>query len=98
MSLPIVLRAEASAEFDEAFDYYESHGTGLGVEFAARVQQVFDRIAIFPQMHAVVFADIRKAVVTRFPYCVFYRADATRIEVLAVFHSRRDPAIWQARV
>jgi plasmid stabilization system protein ParE len=49
-------------------------------------------------MHAVVLGDVRKAVVTRFPYCVFYRPHADRIEVLAVFHSKRDPTIWQSRV
>ncbi len=97
MNLPVVLRDEAQAEFDEAFDYHEGQRPGLGVDFAERVQRVFDRIAANPQQHAVVFADIRKAVVTRFPYCVFYRADATRVEVIAVFHSRRDPSVWQGR-
>ena len=97
MSLPLVLRDEAQAEFDEAFDYYEGQQAGLGVDFVARVQQVFDRILANPQLHGVVFADIRKAVVTRFPYCVFYRAEAARVEVIAVFHSKRDPSIWQAR-
>lgn len=98
MSLPIVLRDEAIAEFDEAFDYYEAQRRGLGVAFVARVQDVFDRIAVMPQMHAVVFADIRKAVVRRFPYCVLYRSDDVRVEVIAVFHSKRDPTIWKSRV
>jgi toxin ParE1/3/4 len=97
VSLPVVLRDEALAEFDEAFDYYENKKPGLGVDFVARVQRVFDRIAANPLMHGVVFADIRKAVVTRFPYCVFYRPETTRVEVIAVFHSRRDPSIWQSR-
>lgn len=97
MILPVVLRDEAQTEFDAAFDYYESRRPGKGVDFVARVQQVFDRIAANPQLHAVVFADLRKAVVARFPYCVFYRAEPTRVEVLAVFHSSRDPAVWQAR-
>jgi toxin ParE1/3/4 len=97
VSLPVVLRDEAQAEFDEAFDYYEGQQPGLGVDFVERVQRVFDRIAANPQLHGLVFADIRKAVVTRFPYCVFYRADASRVEVIAVFHSKRDPAIWQGR-
>ncbi len=82
MRLPVVLRDEAQAEFDEAFDYYERRRTGLGVSFAARVQEVFDRIAAFPQIHAVVLADIRKAVVARFPYCVFYRPEADRVHFL----------------
>ena len=62
MSLPVVLRDEAIAEFDEAFDCHESQKPGLGVDFVARVQQVFDRIAALPQLHAAVFADVRKAV------------------------------------
>jgi plasmid stabilization system protein ParE len=90
MSLPVVLR-------DEAFDYYEGQRPGLGVDFAARVQAVFDRIGANPLLHAAVFADVRKAVVARFPYSVFYRAEPARVQVLAVFHNRRDPSVWQAR-
>lgn len=98
MNLPVVLRDEAQSEFDSAFDYYESQRAGLGVAFVARVQQVFDRISANPLMHSVVLGDIRKAVVPRFPFCVFYRPHADRVEIIAVFHSSRDPAIWQGRV
>ena len=97
VSLPVVLRAEAAAEFDEAFDFYERQRPGLGVEFTAEVQRVFERIAASPQIHPTVLADVRKSVIRRFPYCVFYRAHASRIEVIAVFHTSRDPAIWQRR-
>ena len=97
MSLPVVLRDEAAAEFDEAFDWYEARRTGFGSVFAAEVQKVFDSIAANPLMQRVVFADIHKAVVRRFPYCVFYRPHADRVEVIAVFHTSRDPNIWQGR-
>ena len=33
MSLPVVLRDEAQAEFDEAFDYYETQRAGRSVDF-----------------------------------------------------------------
>src|SRR5205814_2022182 len=97
VSLPIVLRDEATAEFDESFDWYESKRAGLGLEFIAEVQEVFDRIAANPRIHGVAFADIRKGVVRRFPYCVFYRPHLDRVEVVAVFHTSRDPSIWQGR-
>lgn len=97
MKLPIVLRDEAQAEFDEAFDWHAAKRAGLGTEFMAEIQKVFDRIATNPLMHQVVFADIRKGVVRRFPYCVFYRPHHDRVEVIAVFHSSRDPSIWQGR-
>ena len=97
MNLPIVLRAEAEAEFDEAFDWYEAQRAGLGVAFSGEVQQVCDRISANPRMHGIALADIRKAVVRRFPYCVFDRPHADRVEVIAVFHTSRDPSIWQGR-
>lgn len=97
MSLPVVLRAEAEAEFDAAFDYYDAQRVGLGMEFAAEVQRVFDRIAGRPAVNQLVYADVRKGVVRRFPYCVFYRPHADRVEVLAVFHTSRDPSDWQGR-
>ena len=97
MSVPIILLPEARAEFDEAYDWYEGQRAGLGEALAVRVQQVFDRIAVMPRMHGAVFGDVRKAVVARFPYCVFYREEATCVRVLAVFHTGRDPRIWQGR-
>jgi plasmid stabilization system protein ParE len=97
VSLPVVLRDEAQAEFDEAFDFYEGRRPGLGCDFAERVQEVFDNIGANPNVHAVVLADVRKAVVRRFPYCVYYRAESARVEVIAVFHTSRNPSIWQDR-
>jgi hypothetical protein len=35
VSLLVLLRDEAQAEFDEAFDYYEAQRLGLGVADAA---------------------------------------------------------------
>ncbi len=97
MSLPIVLRRQARAEFDQAFDWYERQKPGLGVEFAECVQRVFDRISTTPELHAVVYKDVRKALVRKFPYAVFYRIRAGRVVVLAVFHGKRDPSIWKSR-
>ena len=34
------------------------------------------------------------ALVCRFPYAVFYRAESKRVVVLAVLHTARDPSIW----
>jgi plasmid stabilization system protein ParE len=97
VNLPVILRPEARAEFDEAYDWYEGQRAGLGEAFAEQVQRVFDRIAAMPRLHAAVFGDVRKAVVARFPYCAFYREEPSCVRVLAVFHTSRDPRIWQSR-
>ncbi len=97
MSQPIVLRRAAREEFDEAADWYEARQVGRGTQFVAAVQVVFDRIAANPKFYAVVRRDIRKAVVLGFPYTVYYREQPARVVVVAVFHSARDPKIWQGR-
>src|SRR5262249_21676495 len=98
MSRPIRLLPEAKAEFDDAADWYEQQRSGLGVDFVARVGAVTQRIAANPRMHAKVYKDVRKAVVPKFPYVVLYREEATEVIVISVFHTSRNPAIWQARV
>lgn len=97
MSLTLVLRREARAEFDAAYDWYEEQRPRLGVRFADRVQSVFDRICEMPESHATVFGDVRKALVRPFPYSIFYRVRPGRVVVIAVFHSKRDPKAWQSR-
>jgi plasmid stabilization system protein ParE len=67
MSLPVVLRPEARAEFDEAFDWYEERLAGLGVDFVNCVQEAFDRIGQTPELYAKVFQEVRRAPVHRFP-------------------------------
>ena len=98
MSLPVVLRVEAQTDFDEAFDWYDVRRPGLAADFAEAVQQVFDRISANPLLHAEVFQNVRKAVVHHFPYSIFYQVEPNQVLVLAVFHAKRDPRVWQARV
>lgn len=98
VSLPIVFRRVARLEFDEAGDWYESRRPGLGESFAAAVQAVLDRIAAQPEFYAFVEGDAREAAVRGYPYCVYYRVEPGRVVVLAIFHTSRDPAIWQARI
>ena len=97
MSLRVVLRRKACAEFDSAIDWYERQQAGLGVKFANRVQAVFDRILATPEMHAEVYRDVRKALLRQFPYSVYYRIRSDRVVVLAVFHNKRNPDIWKSR-
>lgn len=96
--LPVILDPEARDEFNEGYDLYESRRAGLGESFADAVQVVLDRIAVMPQLYRIVFGDIRRAVVRGIPYCVYYREEASRVRVLSVFHSKRDPNIWRSRV
>jgi plasmid stabilization system protein ParE len=100
MSLPIRFLPEAKAEFDDASDWYERKQTALGAAFVARVRAVLHRISHNPRMHGTVHGEVRKALVRRFPYIVLYLEDedAGEVLIISVFHTSRDPAVWQARL
>jgi plasmid stabilization system protein ParE len=97
MSLPIVFRRLARAEFDDAADWYEQRRAGLGAAFTAAVQHVLDKIAAQPDSYPQVYQDVREALVPGYPYCAYYREEPAQVVVLSVFHTARDPSIWQGR-
>jgi plasmid stabilization system protein ParE len=98
MSLPLVFHPDVQPEMDDAYQWYEQKKAGLGDDFLAEVELVFDRISRMPEAHSVVIQDVRRALPRRFPYAVFYRAHTDRVEVIAVYHTSRDPKGWQSRI
>jgi plasmid stabilization system protein ParE len=90
MSLRFVVRASAKRDIAEADAYYTSHGKADA--FIAALDQAFTQIAERPRMYPVVYQDVRRALVRRFPYSVFFVIEPQRVVVLTVQHQRRDPA------
>ena len=97
MTLKVVFRPAARAEFDDATLRYEDGLPGLGVQFVAEIDRAVELASKYPDRYPIKHKEIRCVRARRFPYSVFYVAEAEQIVVLAVFHARRDPAIWQAR-
>lgn len=97
MKLAVVFRARAEAEFEEAQAWYEKRAPGLGQAFVSSVQAAIERIRRAPRQSPPVDGDVRRALVRRFPYGVFYLAQEDRVVVIAVFHSSRDPSDWRSR-
>jgi toxin ParE1/3/4 len=98
MSLPVIFRRAAQAEFDDSANWYEQRQAGLGQAFTAAVQQLLDRIAAQPTFYPQVLQDVREALVPGYPFCIYYREEPGQLLVLAIFHTGRDPSIWQGRV
>ena len=94
---PVTISPEAEADLTEAYRWYEEQVEGLGSEFLLCVDACIRSIARNPKIHQKVHKNIRRALVRRFPYGIFFIEEADHIRVLAVFHARRDPAIWQNR-
>lgn len=98
MTLPIVLRREASQDVEQARDYLESKRPGLGQAFLNRLKESLDRIGRAPELYSVLWQTVRAARLRKFTYVVYYRLHDDRVEVLAVLHGSRNAPEWQRRV
>jgi plasmid stabilization system protein ParE len=93
------LVAEPRADLDVAatFDWYENEETGLGREFLDELRASYDRIVDGPLGYQDLRSGIRRALLRRFPYAVYFAVDGDVVVVLTVLHVGRDPAEWQRR-
>ena len=88
----ISVRSAASEQLQQAYEWYESQQTGLGVSFLDAVHQVLDLIQQQPSVYRIRYGtNVRGALVGNFPYLVYYRTDEHTVNILAVFNTRQDP-------
>lgn len=97
MTRRIVLTDAAKADIESAHRWYAELDTALGAAFLAELKFRLDRIAPAPQRFPIVHRSLRKALLRRFPYAVYFRDRGDWIEVTACFHASRDPAGWRVR-
>lgn len=97
MSLPILFRALARAEYDTAITWYDQARPGLGTMFEEEVQAVLDTAAATPERYPIAELDVRETPLRGFPYCLYYRVRLDKLIVVAVYHQSRDPSGWRGR-
>ncbi len=94
MALPAVFRRRVKHDLSAAYDWYEGQRPGLGAEFRASVQATFKAIEVHPELFATADLEIHRAIVSRFPFAVFYVVEPKRVVVLRVLHTARNPGLW----
>lgn len=87
-------KASARADVEAAAVWYESQGPGLGTQFLRSVADAAERVAHEPELYAMLRPPVRRAVMRRFPYALFYLFEAGEVVVLACMHHRRAPRRW----
>jgi plasmid stabilization system protein ParE len=90
--------ALAREEVIEITRYYARIRPTLGIEFLAELNSAIDMIATDPLMFEEVRPGIRRCLVNRFPYGVYYRiADVDTVRIILVRHHSRRPGYGMRR-
>ena len=97
MTPRLFIEPDARAEIQEAVTWYEARSAGLGREFLRAVRAALAAIERNPEQFPKVHADIRRVMLRRFPYALYYVTEPAPIAVIACTHHRRHPRRWQSR-
>lgn len=87
----------ADADVRDIRAWYRGQGEDLAVEFWRALDECVGRIEANPLAYASVHGDMRRALLRRFPYSVFYTVELTEVVVHGVFHGSRNPEAWRSR-
>ena len=93
MTLSVAVADAALMDITAAANSYDLLAPGLGDFFAVHVETVIDHLGHYPEMYQVVFPPVRRAVLHRFPFAVFYHLRPQAVEVIAVLPCRADPEL-----
>ena len=78
--------------------YYEDKSPGLGRQFIDEFERQVLALAVQPERWMVVKADLRRCLMRRFPYIIYFRrVDPDRIRITVVKHQRRHPDYGRER-
>jgi plasmid stabilization system protein ParE len=93
----VIFREEALTDVLDAFAFYEERQPGLGERFRDHLDIAVAAIQSSPELYPVVYRDVRRRLVERFPYIVLYRLYPGIVVVVAVMHAKQNPARWKRR-
>jgi plasmid stabilization system protein ParE len=88
----------AEEEMTEASVFYEAASIGLGSDFLDDLQRVVDDLREHPTLGYAVGHGLRRTLLRRFPFNLFYSIETDAILVVAIAHQRRRPDYWKDRI
>ena len=97
MNYQIRFRPEAEKDLEDAAKWYEEQRPGLGKELLDKVSSALENLAKQPAMYPTVHRNIRRALIQKFPFGLFYIMEENLIIIIAFMHISRNPRLWKKR-
>ena len=94
---PVLFTAEAEADIDEAFRWYEAQRPGLGAAFLGALDVAVEAVGSRPATCAIIHRNTRRVLLPKFPYGLYYRMMDECILIVACIHAKRHPRTWRTR-
>lgn len=94
----LIYHPDAEAELVAAARFYQQQVPGLGAEFLAAIDGAIGVIQDVLDRWKIVEKGVRRYLVSRFPYGIYYRMLPGEVRILAFKHHSRHPGYWRGRL
>ena len=91
------VRPEAQTDIREAARWYEDREAGLGLRFIREIRTSLEHISQSPLRFPIVEEEVRRALLHKFPYSIYFASESEAIAIIAVLHQHRRPDAWKPR-
>ncbi|MDR6968954.1 plasmid stabilization system protein ParE [Flavobacterium arsenatis] len=100
MSFKLKIDIDAFQDIEEAAEWYELQSKGLGLRYKSQVKKQINSLKKNPYLFSIKYNNIRCRRIDKFPFLIHYLIDEEfqLINVFAVFHTSRNPEIWQRNI
>jgi toxin ParE1/3/4 len=88
---------EAECEYSEVIRYYLEINARLAEDFIEEIEHGMAAIQRHPLAWRLITSDVRRYLVHRFPFGIYYTCDTDFVTIWAVMHLSREPDYWKSR-
>ena len=88
---------EALQEYLDGVSYYAQISPHLAEAFILDAEGAIERILTHPRAWPVLEDDVRRCLLKRFPFAIYYCIENAVITLYAFMHTSRQPGCWQSR-
>ena len=89
---------EAELDVVDAVAWYEEQRDGLGAAFLMELDVVMSRVSQTPLQFPEIKDGVRRALLHRFPYSLYFKDGDEIVEVVAILHNHRHARGWRQRL
>ena len=87
----------ALEEYLGAVEYYSNISQHLGEAFVNEVESGIERVLSHPKACQCIEGNVRRCLLRRFPFGIYYCIEDEEIVIYAVMHMSRRPDYWRDR-
>jgi len=91
------VRPKAQTDIREAARWYEDREPGLGLRFLREIRTSLQHINDNPLRFPIIEEDVRRALLHKFPYSIYFVNEPDALAIIAVLHQHRRPGGWNTR-